>query len=484
MIGDTHRRSALHRGLGPRQPIASLRKAARSRRSERPLDAGRPPPGCPGCPRLLRRNGIGPGDRVAIVTGDDKRVVAALLGARAIGALVLPPRADGRRRPRCADPPAPGGRCRAVPGVDTIDYERALREPGSPLPIAQGRLGVGRHHAPDPSGPPKTVVLTESSVAHVTAAVQELVEYGQATAFTAGCRCTTPTGCPSCGWRWPRARASICPAAQPTQARAAIAGSAAARCCRPSRQAPVPVTSLVRAPERQADHAGRSGADAGTRKLFASSQSSVEVPLLLRADRGDDARAVARTRRVLPAAARHGPADPRRARLGRSGRRAVGRGTRTWRAATSTIRPAPPCAFPEGSCGPATTSRSTATSSTTWGRLDGVFKRFGEKVIPERVEAALAVASRRGSGVSSRPRSGPAARRCLSPGSSDETVRRRAGADSATRARGCRRSWSPRWCASCPRCRRPLAASSCAGRPSRSRCSPTAHCREVRPSRN
>src|ERR1700687_2278191 len=36
------------------------------------------------------RNGIGVGHRVAIVTGDDKRVVAALLGARAAGALVCP----------------------------------------------------------------------------------------------------------------------------------------------------------------------------------------------------------------------------------------------------------------------------------------------------------------------------------------------------------------------------------------------------------
>src|SRR5271165_6262506 len=76
------------------------------------------------------RVGIGVGDRVAIVTGDDKRVVAALLGARAAGALVCPidpADAEGqatRIRPRLV---VAAGR---LPGVDTIDVGALFVESG------------------------------------------------------------------------------------------------------------------------------------------------------------------------------------------------------------------------------------------------------------------------------------------------------------------------------------------------------------------
>src|SRR3984957_12513812 len=123
------------------------------------------------------RNGIGIGDRVAIVTGDDKRVVAALLGARAAGALVCPidpADAEGqaaRIRPRLV---IAAGR---VPGVDAIDVGALLADSGPSLPIVQGGASAWGVATSGSSGPPKTVVLTESSVAHVTAAIQDLVRY-------------------------------------------------------------------------------------------------------------------------------------------------------------------------------------------------------------------------------------------------------------------------------------------------------------------
>ena len=129
---------------------------------------------------FFRRYDIGVGDRVTVVTVEDKRVVAALLGARAVGALTCPIEPIEaashveRIRPRLCVA------TEAIQGVETIDIEALFTDPGPPLsgPV-EGASSAWGINTSGSSGPPKTVVLTEDSVAHVTAAVQEIVGYRQ-----------------------------------------------------------------------------------------------------------------------------------------------------------------------------------------------------------------------------------------------------------------------------------------------------------------
>lgn len=121
--------------------------------------------------------GVGAGQRVAVVCADDKRLIAAILGARAAGAVVClldPAEAVGQLPgigPRLVVGATP------VRGIDTVAVDTVLAAPGSPPPTAPDAPFAWGIATSGSTGPPRTVVLTERSVAHVTAAVQERVRY-------------------------------------------------------------------------------------------------------------------------------------------------------------------------------------------------------------------------------------------------------------------------------------------------------------------
>jgi acyl-CoA synthetase (AMP-forming)/AMP-acid ligase II len=124
----------------------------------------------------LAAAGVAPGDRVMVECAPRGEVVAALLGARATGALVLPvsthelPAASARLRPSCVITNRP------LEGVRTLSPESLLRSVRSFEP----RSGPGDAYGMTTSGTTggaKTVLLTEASIAHMTEVLHLLVEY-------------------------------------------------------------------------------------------------------------------------------------------------------------------------------------------------------------------------------------------------------------------------------------------------------------------
>ncbi|MFH0341312.1 MAG: condensation domain-containing protein [Chromatiales bacterium] len=336
---------------------------------------------------FFARIGIGVGHRVAIVTGDDKRVVAALLGARATGALVCPidpvdaeDRA-ARIRPRLV---VAAGR---VPGVDTIDMGALFVEPGPPLPIAQGGASAWGVATSGSSGPPKTVVLTESSVAHVTAAIQELVQYTPQDRVHGGLPLHHTYGLSQLWLAMASGACLYLPGGQPTQAGLSrwLGGSTVLPTI-PSKLRLL--YELGARPEARLITLAGQGAEPDTRTLFASSQSSATYLYFYGLTEA--------TTRVLWLGHEEFFQRPR----------ATGRpirGMRAWVEADGELWVEGPnvaagylddpaataLRFPEGKLRTGDYFEVDGDLFSYLGRVDGIFKRFGEKVIPERVEAAL-----------------------------------------------------------------------------------------------
>lgn len=333
------------------------------------------------------RIGIGVGHRVAIVTGDDKRLVAALLGARAAGALVCPidpADAEGhaaRIRPGLVI--AAG----SVPGVDTIDVGALFVEPGPPLPIAQGGASAWGVATSGSSGPPKTVVLTESSVAHVTAAIQELVQYTPQDRVHGGLPLHHTYGLSQLWLAMASGACLYLPGGQATQAGLRRwLGDSTVLPTIPSKLRLL--CELGARPEARLITLAGQGADPETRALFASSQSSARYLYFYGLTEA--------TTRVLWLG--HEEFFQRTHATGRPIR-----GVRAWVEADGELWVEGPNVaagylddpagtarrFPEGKLRTGDYFEVDGDLFSYQGRVDGVFKRFGEKVIPERVEAAL-----------------------------------------------------------------------------------------------
>jgi acyl-CoA synthetase (AMP-forming)/AMP-acid ligase II/acyl carrier protein len=333
------------------------------------------------------RVGIGPGNRVAIVTGDDKRVVAALLGARAAGALVCPidpAGAEGqvaRIRPRLVV--AAGG----VPGVDTIDLGALFVEPAPPIPVARGGASAWGVATSGSSGPPKTVVLTENSVAHVTAAIQELVRYTPQDRVHGGLPLHHTYGLSQL---WLAIVSGAClylPGGQPTQAglRRWLGGVTVLPTI-PSKLRLL--YELGAQPEARLITLAGQAAEPDTRKLFASWQLSSTYLYFYGLTEA--------TTRVLWLGHEEFFRRPR----------ATGRpirGVRAWVEADGELwveganvaagylddPAATALRFPDGKLRTGDYFEVEGDLFNYLGRVDGIFKRFGEKVIPEQVEAAI-----------------------------------------------------------------------------------------------
>ncbi len=333
------------------------------------------------------RIGIRPGSRVAIVTGDDKRVVAALLGARAAGALVCPidpAGAEGqvaRIRPRLV---VAVGR---VPGVDAIDVGALFVEPAPPIPVARGGASAWGVATSGSSGPPKTVVLTENSVAHVTAAIQELVRYTPQDRVHGGLPLHHTYGLSQL---WLAIASGAClylPGGQPTQAglRRWLGGATVLPTI-PSKLRLL--YELGARPEARLITLAGQAAEPDTRKLLASWQLSSTYLYFYGLTEA--------TTRVLWLGHEEFFQRPR----------ATGRpirGVRAWVEADGELwveganvaagylndPAATALRFPEGKLRTGDYFEVEGDLFNYLGRVDGIFKRFGEKVIPEQVEAAI-----------------------------------------------------------------------------------------------
>ena len=332
-------------------------------------------------------NGIGIGDRVAIVTGDDKRVVAALLGARAAGALVCPidpADAEGqaaRIRPHLV---VAAGR---VPGVDAIDVAALLDEPGPSLPTVQGSACAWGVATSGSSGPPKTVVLTESSVAHVTAAIQDLVRYTPQDRVHGGLPLHHTYGLSQLWLAMVSGACLYLPGGQPTKA-------GLSRWLGGATVLPTIASRLrflyelgARPDARLITLAGQS-AEQETRKLFASVHSTASYMYFYGLTEAST--------RVLWLGHEEFFQRPR----------ATGRpipGVRAWVESDGELwvdgpnvaagylddPDATAVRFPEGKLRTGDSFALDGDLFSYLGRVDGIFKRFGEKVIPEQVEAAF-----------------------------------------------------------------------------------------------
>jgi acyl-CoA synthetase (AMP-forming)/AMP-acid ligase II/acyl carrier protein len=333
------------------------------------------------------RNGIGIGDRVAIVTGDDKRVVAALLGARAAGALVFPidpADAEGqaaRIRPRLV---IAAGR---VPGVDAIDVGALLADSGPSLPIVQGGASARGVATSGSSGPPKTVVLTESSVAHVTAAIQDLVRYNAQDRIHGGLPLHHTYGLSQLWLAMVSGACLYLPGGQPTQAGLSRWLGGATVLPTISSRLRFLYELGARPDARLITLAGQS-AGPETRQLFASVHSTATYMYFYGLTEAST--------RVLWLGHEEFFQRPR----------ATGRpipGVRVWVESDGELWVEGPnvaagylddpaataVRFPEGKLRTGDSFELDGDLFSYLGRVDGIFKRFGEKVIPEQVEAAL-----------------------------------------------------------------------------------------------
>lgn len=130
-----------------------------------------------GVARALRVAGVRPGERVAVVSAGGRPLIAGLLGARAAGALACPvspreatllPRLDARAV--LVDGVLPGGHPRAV------DLLAALADP-APLEVDGGPEEAWGIATSGTTGPPRVVLIGEDGVAFVTDAVDRLAGY-------------------------------------------------------------------------------------------------------------------------------------------------------------------------------------------------------------------------------------------------------------------------------------------------------------------
>ncbi len=122
----------------------------------------------------LRGAGVTSGDRVAVVLRASGRSVAALLGARAIGALVCPVDPDQRDVLGQLRATAIVGEAGDA-GVLAID--ELLRGERAPLAPAEDGTSAWGISTSGTTGRPKTAVLLQSGVAHITDACSQVVGY-------------------------------------------------------------------------------------------------------------------------------------------------------------------------------------------------------------------------------------------------------------------------------------------------------------------
>lgn len=336
----------------------------------------------------FRRNDIGVGDRIAVVTVEDKRVVAALLGARAVGALTCPiERMDAashveRIKPRLCVA------TETIQGVDTIDIDALFTDPGPPLSDSVERAssawGVNTSGS---SGPPKTVVLTEDSVAHVTAAVQELVGYKQDDRIHGAMPLHHTYGLSQLWLAMASGACLYLPGGQP---KLSDLGRWLGGCTvLPTIAAKLrSLHELGARPDVRLITLAGQGVDADTRALFARQQPRSRFVYFYGLTEA--------TTRVLWLG--HDEFFQRPRATGRPIR-----GVRAWVEADGELWVEGPNVaagyldnpeatahgFPGGRLRTGDYFEVDGDLFNYMGRLDGVFKRFGEKVIPERVETAL-----------------------------------------------------------------------------------------------
>jgi acyl-CoA synthetase (AMP-forming)/AMP-acid ligase II/acyl carrier protein len=333
------------------------------------------------------RNGIGVGDRVAIVTGDDKRVVAALLGARAAGALVCPiDPADAERQATRIRPHlvVAAGR---IPSVDAIDLGRLFAQSGPSIPMAQGGASAWGVATSGSSGPPKTVVLTEGSVAHVTAAIQDCVRYDPQDRIHGGLPLHHTYGLSQLWLAMVSGACLYLPGGQPTQAGLSRwLGGATVLPTIPSKLRFL--YELGARPDARLITLAGQSADQDTRKLFASVQSAATYLYFYGLTEAST--------RVLWLG--HDDFFQRPRATGRPIR-----GVRAWVEADGELwvdgpnvaagylddPAATAVRFPEGKLRTGDYFELDGDLFSYLGRVDGIFKRFGEKVIPEQVEASI-----------------------------------------------------------------------------------------------
>jgi acyl-CoA synthetase (AMP-forming)/AMP-acid ligase II len=124
----------------------------------------------------LRRAGVGPSCRVEVVAHSSVPIVAALLGARSLGAIVCPidPRVATTEKAFAGVTATVADR--AIPNRETIDVRAMLAEEGRLEPESSGFVAWGVRTS-GTSGKVKTVLLTEAGVAHVSDAIQQVVPY-------------------------------------------------------------------------------------------------------------------------------------------------------------------------------------------------------------------------------------------------------------------------------------------------------------------
>jgi acyl-CoA synthetase (AMP-forming)/AMP-acid ligase II/acyl carrier protein len=340
----------------------------------------------------LRRNGVGPGDRVAVLapTGD-KAVVALLLGARAAGALVCPidPRDAASELERIAPRLVLGA---SPPGtkLEAIDASLLLNEPGGSLEALAGSnpraWGVATSGS---SGRRKTVVLTESGVGHVTAAVQEIAGYAEDDRIHGGLPLHHTYGLSQLWLAMASGACLYLPAGLSTEKNLETwMGGATILPTIPSKLRLL-FQMGYRASARLVTLSGQD-ADPETRKLFASSAGNARFVGFYGLTES--------TTRVLWA--RHDEY------LGDA--RATGRpirGVHAWIDAEGELWVDGPNVaaeylddpeetakrFPDGKLRTGDSFESAGGDLLRYvGRMDGVFKRFGEKIVPELVEGALA----------------------------------------------------------------------------------------------
>lgn len=335
----------------------------------------------------LARSRVGVGDRVAVVTADDKRIVAALLGARAAGAMVCPldPTTAAsqidRIRPRLVVV------TERVPGLDAVEVATLLEERG-PAPAspqnAEHAWGVSTSGS---SGAPKTVILTERSVAHVTDAIQELVHYTPQDRVHGGLPLFHTYGLSQLWLTMASGACLYLPGCLPTQTgmRRWLGGTTVLPTIASKLRYLYELDARVDA--RLITLAGQ-GADPDTRQLLQSSGASSRFVYFYGLTEA--------TTRVLSLGHEEFFQRPRvTGRPIRGVRASVDADGELWVEGPNVAAgylddpTATAYRFPGGRLRTGDYFETDGDVFTYVGRLDGVFKRFGEKVVPELIEAAL-----------------------------------------------------------------------------------------------
>ncbi len=338
----------------------------------------------------LRKRGVQEGDRVVVIaTPGDKRVVGALLGVRSAGALACP------LDPREADPDIQRIRPRLVVGpVATSDggatFDDLLSEPGD-----HGDYGAASASSAAAWGVPtsgssgrkRTVVLTPASVAFVTEAIQETVRYVERDRVHGGLPLHHTYGLSQLWLALHSGACLVLPEGQPT-------ASGLASWLRGATVLPT-ISSKLKLlldvgykPDARLITLAGQGADAETRRRFAAAAPDSRFVLFYGLTEA--------TTRVLWLDHDEFLENPR------GTGRPLG-GIRVWLDEEGELWVEGPNVaagylddpettahrFPEGKLRTGDYFDMDGDVYCYRGRMDGVFKRAGEKVVPELVEAAL-----------------------------------------------------------------------------------------------